>query len=53
MSANLRLRSIYVPGTTAVGSLMIASGVLLLLSAVVLLVGAVKVSGNFTFFHIW
>jgi len=49
----MRFCSIYVTGSTAVCSLMIAFGILLLLSAVVLLVGALKVSGTFTLFHIW
>jgi len=52
VSANLTLRSIYVPVTTAVGALMIASGILLLLTAVVLLAGATMVCCTFTLFHI-
>jgi hypothetical protein len=52
-SDKLNLRSTNVPASTALGSLMIASGILLLLSAVSLLAGAVKVCGFFTLFHIW
>jgi hypothetical protein len=53
LSANLTLRSTYVPGSTAVVSLMIVSGILLLLSAVVLLIGATNVCCTFTLFRIW
>jgi len=53
VSVNLTLPSTYVPGSAAVGSLMIVSGILLLLSAVVLLVGALKVCCTFNLFHIW